>query len=139
MFLIFKTVINFKMVLTGLRWRRCSLCFSKGLPLKTCSQVFSDENRTMGCKGKGIDLFYIRCWFEDQLTCSLCKTWRPELLWQSAAEYVVRVSFGTALIASIVIVYTTIIALISSRRYLISLVVQIVAISCCVSYISLTN
>ncbi|GMP95198.1 hypothetical protein CsSME_00044334 [Camellia sinensis var. sinensis] len=36
---------------------------------------------------------------------------------KSAAEYVVRVSFGTALIASIVIVYTTIIALLSSRRY----------------------
>ncbi|KAA8518575.1 hypothetical protein F0562_016049 [Nyssa sinensis] len=34
---------------------------------------------------------------------------------KSAAEYLVRVSFGTALIASIVIVYTTIIALISSR------------------------
>lgn len=32
-----------------------------------------------------------------------------------AGEYLVRVSFGTALIASIVIVYTTIIALISSR------------------------
>ncbi|KAK6944058.1 hypothetical protein RJ641_025160 [Dillenia turbinata] len=32
-----------------------------------------------------------------------------------AAEYLVRVSFGTALIASIVIVYTTIIALLSSR------------------------
>lgn len=34
---------------------------------------------------------------------------------KSAAEYVIRVSFGTALIASIVIVYTTIIALLSSR------------------------
>uniref|UniRef100_A0A5B7AIF2 Iron-sulfur cluster biosynthesis family protein n=1 Tax=Davidia involucrata TaxID=16924 RepID=A0A5B7AIF2_DAVIN len=34
---------------------------------------------------------------------------------KSAAEYVVRVSFGTALIASIVLVYTTIIALLSSR------------------------
>ncbi|XP_058222602.1 uncharacterized protein At5g03900, chloroplastic isoform X2 [Rhododendron vialii] len=34
---------------------------------------------------------------------------------KSATEYVVRVSFGTALIASIVIVYTTIIALLSSR------------------------
>ncbi|EYU35487.1 hypothetical protein ABFS82_10G053300 [Erythranthe guttata] len=33
-----------------------------------------------------------------------------------AAEYVVRVSFGTALIASIVIVYTTIIAIASSSR-----------------------
>ncbi|KAF9594463.1 hypothetical protein IFM89_031065 [Coptis chinensis] len=33
---------------------------------------------------------------------------------KSAAEYVIRVSFGTALIASIVIVYTTIIALLSS-------------------------
>ncbi|XP_057777917.1 uncharacterized protein At5g03900, chloroplastic [Salvia miltiorrhiza] len=33
-----------------------------------------------------------------------------------AAEYVVRVSFGTALIASIVIVYTTIIAIVSSSR-----------------------
>ncbi|KAL0316105.1 UNVERIFIED_CONTAM: putative protein, chloroplastic [Sesamum radiatum] len=33
-----------------------------------------------------------------------------------AAEYLVRVSFGTALIASIVLVYTTIIALISSSR-----------------------
>lgn len=37
--------------------------------------------------------------------------------WQAATEYVVRVSFGTALIASIVIVYTTIIAIVSSRRY----------------------
>ncbi|RVX11816.1 Uncharacterized protein, chloroplastic [Vitis vinifera] len=36
---------------------------------------------------------------------------------KSAAEYLVRVSFGTALIASIVLVYTTIIALLSSRRY----------------------
>lgn len=35
---------------------------------------------------------------------------------QMAAEYVVRVSFGTALIASIVIVYTTIIAIASSSR-----------------------
>ncbi|KAF6165924.1 hypothetical protein GIB67_012821 [Kingdonia uniflora] len=35
---------------------------------------------------------------------------------KSAAEYIIRVSFGTALIASIVIVYTTIIALLSSRR-----------------------
>ncbi|KAM7531585.1 hypothetical protein LguiB_034995 [Lonicera macranthoides] len=34
---------------------------------------------------------------------------------KSTAEYVVRVSFGTALIASIVIVYTTIIAILSSR------------------------
>ncbi|KAL8152928.1 hypothetical protein V2J09_010688 [Rumex salicifolius] len=34
---------------------------------------------------------------------------------KSAAGYIVRVSFGTALIASIVLVYTTIIALISSR------------------------
>lgn len=34
---------------------------------------------------------------------------------KSAAEYLVRVSFGTALIASIVLVYTTIIALLSSR------------------------
>lgn len=34
---------------------------------------------------------------------------------KSVTEYVVRVSFGTALIASIVIVYTTIIALLSSR------------------------
>ncbi|XAR69190.1 hypothetical protein NMG60_11000683 [Bertholletia excelsa] len=34
---------------------------------------------------------------------------------KSAAEYLVRVSFGTALIASIVIVYTTIIAILSSR------------------------
>lgn len=34
---------------------------------------------------------------------------------KAAAEYLIRVSFGTALIASIVIVYTTIIALISSR------------------------
>ncbi|GFP89865.1 uncharacterized protein at5g03900 chloroplastic [Phtheirospermum japonicum] len=33
-----------------------------------------------------------------------------------AAEYVVRVSFGTALIASIVLVYTTIIAIVSSSR-----------------------
>lgn len=34
---------------------------------------------------------------------------------KAAAEYVIRVSFGTALIASIVLVYTTIIALLSSR------------------------
>ncbi|KAL5545839.1 hypothetical protein UlMin_005526 [Ulmus minor] len=34
---------------------------------------------------------------------------------KAAAEYVVRVSFGTALIASIVLVYTTIIAILSSR------------------------
>ncbi|KAF8403293.1 hypothetical protein HHK36_011395 [Tetracentron sinense] len=34
---------------------------------------------------------------------------------KSAAEYLIRVSFGTALIASIVLVYTTIIALLSSR------------------------
>ncbi|XP_038702225.1 uncharacterized protein At5g03900, chloroplastic isoform X2 [Tripterygium wilfordii] len=34
---------------------------------------------------------------------------------KAAAEYLVRVSFGTALIASIVVVYTTIIALLSSR------------------------
>ncbi|OVA09992.1 hypothetical protein BVC80_1751g159 [Macleaya cordata] len=34
---------------------------------------------------------------------------------KSAAEYVIRVSFGTALIASIVLVYTAIIALLSSR------------------------
>ncbi|KAI3984615.1 hypothetical protein MKX01_003978 [Papaver californicum] len=34
---------------------------------------------------------------------------------KSAAEYVVRVTFGTALIASIVIVYTSIIVLLSSR------------------------
>ncbi|KAG5068500.1 hypothetical protein JHK85_000877 [Glycine max] len=37
---------------------------------------------------------------------------------KAAGEYLIRVSFGTALIASIVIVYTTIIALVtSSRRY----------------------
>ncbi|ONK64449.1 uncharacterized protein A4U43_C04F20350 [Asparagus officinalis] len=35
---------------------------------------------------------------------------------KGGAEYLIRVSFGTALIASIVIVYTTIIALVSSRR-----------------------
>ncbi|XP_057960971.1 uncharacterized protein At5g03900, chloroplastic [Malania oleifera] len=34
---------------------------------------------------------------------------------KSAAEYLIRVSFGTALIASIVLVYTTIIAIVSSR------------------------
>lgn len=36
---------------------------------------------------------------------------------QAAVEYLIRVSFGTALIASIVLVYTTIITIISSRRY----------------------
>ncbi|CAK7344055.1 unnamed protein product [Dovyalis caffra] len=36
---------------------------------------------------------------------------------KAAAEYLIRVSFGTALIASIVIVYTTIIAILSSSRY----------------------
>ncbi|KAK4396522.1 putative protein, chloroplastic [Sesamum angolense] len=36
---------------------------------------------------------------------------------EMAAEYLVRVSFGTALIASIVLVYTTIIAIASSSRY----------------------
>ncbi|KAK2982803.1 hypothetical protein RJ640_005127 [Escallonia rubra] len=36
---------------------------------------------------------------------------------KSGAEYLVRVSFGTALIASIVLVYTTIIAILSSKRY----------------------
>ncbi|XP_034914552.1 uncharacterized protein At5g03900, chloroplastic [Populus alba] len=35
---------------------------------------------------------------------------------KAAAEYLIRVSFGTALIASIVIVYTTIIAILSSSR-----------------------
>ncbi|KAM6592855.1 hypothetical protein CsatA_000558 [Cannabis sativa] len=35
---------------------------------------------------------------------------------KAGAEYVVRVSFGTALIASVVIVYTTIIAILSSSR-----------------------
>lgn len=41
---------------------------------------------------------------------------------QAATEYIVRVSFGTALIASIVFVYTTIIGLLSSRRYLYNLI-----------------
>lgn len=36
---------------------------------------------------------------------------------QEAGAYLVRVSFGTALIASIVLVYTTIIAILSSSRY----------------------
>ncbi|KAG0492070.1 hypothetical protein HPP92_005468 [Vanilla planifolia] len=36
---------------------------------------------------------------------------------KGASEYVIRVSFGTTLVLSIVLVYTTIIALISSRRY----------------------
>ncbi|KAK9153672.1 hypothetical protein Sjap_001152 [Stephania japonica] len=36
---------------------------------------------------------------------------------KGAAEYLIRVTFGTALIASIVLVYTTIIVLLSSRRY----------------------
>ncbi|KAJ0792052.1 hypothetical protein HanOQP8_Chr01g0012961 [Helianthus annuus] len=36
------------------------------------------------------------------------------VIFQSAGEYLIRVSFGTALIASIVIVYTTIIAILSS-------------------------
>lgn len=48
---------------------------------------------------------------------------------QAAGEYLIRVSFGTALIASIVIVYTTIIALLtSSRRYFITLMSIVVAI-----------
>jgi hypothetical protein len=36
---------------------------------------------------------------------------------QEVGAYVVRVSFGTALVASIVIVYTTIISILSSSRY----------------------
>lgn len=35
---------------------------------------------------------------------------------KSAAEYVIRVSFGTALVASIVLVFTTIVAILSSSR-----------------------
>lgn len=45
----------------------------------------------------------------------------PFYILQATAEYLVRVSFGTALIASIVLVYTTIIAIVSSRRYLLLL------------------
>lgn len=70
-------------------------------------------------KAKVLVLFY--CWFQ----CVLFWIGLPiiVLFWvsldtlQLAGEYLVRVSFGTALIASIVIVYTTIIAILSSRRY----------------------
>lgn len=55
------------------------------------------------------------CFCSDELggenVTLLCR-----VFWQSTAEYVIRVSFGTALVASIVIVYTTIIAILSSRR-----------------------
>lgn len=43
------------------------------------------------------------------------------MLSQAAAEYTIRVTFGTALIASIVIVFTAIIALLSSRRFVLKL------------------
>lgn len=53
---------------------------------------------------------------------------------QAAAEYLVRVSFGTALIASIVLVYTTIIALISSRRFLFSFYKRIIFVILIIQY-----
>lgn len=57
------------------------------------------------------------------LGCTCCVVW--PWLCQGAGEYLIRVSFGTALIASIVIVYTAIIALVtSSRRYYISEISQ---------------
>lgn len=37
--------------------------------------------------------------------------------WQSAAEYLIRVSFGTTLVASIVLVFTAILVAASSGRY----------------------
>lgn len=43
-------------------------------------------------------------------------SFHPNVILQSGAEYLIRVTFGTALIASIVIVYTTIIAILSSSR-----------------------
>lgn len=69
------------------------------------------------------DLDTCAAWvFSSMMMCNssiICLTnLQFRLFLQLATEYVVRVSFGTALIASIVIVYTTIIALLSSRRYL---------------------
>lgn len=46
-----------------------------------------------------------------------------QLFPQAAGAYLIRVSFGTALIASIILVYTTIIVLISSQRYATALLI----------------
>ena len=139
----FLSGIVFKMVSTGIGWRWCSLRISKRLSVKACNEVFQDENWTFCWKGKGMKsplfspshpsgIHVQACSQQQDITASILYLWPTYDLcyfWQSGAEYVIRVSFGTALIASIVIVYTAIIALLSSRRSFICQSLHVIAIS----------
>ncbi|KAI3905531.1 hypothetical protein MKW92_052848 [Papaver armeniacum] len=84
---------------------------------KALQALASDTNGFLEVSDEG-DVLYV--FPRDYRTKLLAKSFRLKIEpWlekgKSAAEYVIRVSFGTALIASIVIVYTSIIVLLSSR------------------------
>lgn len=68
-------------------------------------------------KAKVLSFVMIEQWIDLDLNVNLSSELYILCAWQGAADYLTRVSFGTALIASIVIVYTTIIVLLSSKRF----------------------
>ncbi|KAM4090318.1 hypothetical protein ACJW30_09G052000 [Castanea mollissima] len=85
---------------------------------KALQALASDTNGFLEVSDEG-DVLYV--FPKDYRTKLAAKSFRikVEPLFEKAkatTEYLVRVSFGTALIASIVLVYTTIIALLSSSR-----------------------
>ncbi|CAK9179159.1 unnamed protein product [Ilex paraguariensis] len=84
---------------------------------KALQALAADTNGFLEVSDEGDVLYVFPKNYRSNLTAKSFKIKIEPLLEKGklAAEYVVRVSFGTALIASIVIVYTTIIAILSSR------------------------
>ncbi|CAA3016772.1 uncharacterized protein At5g03900, chloroplastic isoform X1 [Olea europaea subsp. europaea] len=86
---------------------------------KALQAVAADTNGFLEVSDEGDVLYVFPKDYRSKLAAKSFKI-KIEPLFEKvkmATEYVVRVSFGTALIASIVLVYTTIIAILSSSRY----------------------
>ncbi|XP_059292325.1 uncharacterized protein At5g03900, chloroplastic-like [Lycium ferocissimum] len=84
---------------------------------KALQALASDTNGFLEVSDEGDVLYVFPKDYRSNLTAKSFRMKIEPLLEKAklAGEYLVRVSFGTALIASIVIVYTTIIAILSSR------------------------
>lgn len=87
------------------------------LAQKTLQALAADSNGFLEVSDEGDVLYVFPKDYRSNLTTKSLKIKVEPLLEKAklAAEYLVRVSFGTALIASIVLVYTTIIVILSSR------------------------
>nr|GLL17946.1 uncharacterized protein At5g03900, chloroplastic [Ipomoea trifida] len=86
---------------------------------KALQALATDTNGFLEVSDEGDVLYVFPKSYRTNLSAKSFKMKIEPLLEKAkmASEYVIRVSFGTALIASIVIVYTAIIAVLSSRRY----------------------